>query len=147
MWLFYGFIYRGGLVVEEGKSSSSLSAAGLSHIHQQAKKLEIWEEQVVMSHDDGHRQAPINSVDHHVKQEKSPNVSYDDDDHHHHVYENINNTAELIQAAAAKPTWFHQNMPVSSPKSCVTSLNSNMLEFSNNKADGRHPPPDHSSEV
>lgn len=135
-------------MVEEGKSSSSSSAAGLSHIHQQAKKLEIWEEQVVMSHDDGHRQAPINSVDHHVKQEKSPNVSYDDDHHHHHVYENINNTAELIQAAAAaKPTWFHQNMPVSSPKSCVTSLNSNMLEFSNNKADGRHPPPDHSSEV
>lgn len=31
-------------------------------------------------------------------------------------------------------------------KSCVTSLSSNMLDFSN-KSDARHPPPDHSSEV
>ncbi|KAK1354768.1 transcription factor bHLH68 [Heracleum sosnowskyi] len=40
----------------------------------------------------------------------------------------------------------YQVMSVSSPTSCVTSLStSNMLDFSNIK-DGRHPPPDRSSE-
>jgi hypothetical protein len=47
---------------------------------------------------------------------------------------------------AVKPTWSHV-ISASSPKSCVTSFSSNMLDFSSNKADGRHPPPDRSSEV
>ncbi|CAK9172747.1 unnamed protein product [Ilex paraguariensis] len=50
-----------------------------------------------------------------------------------------------LEIQAAKPTWSHM-IPVSSSKSCVTSLSSNMLDFAPNKADVRHPPPDHSSE-
>lgn len=40
---------------------------------------------------------------------------------------------------SAKSSW-------SPPKSCVTSFSSNMLDFSNNNTDVRHPPPDRSSE-
>ncbi|KAF2303940.1 hypothetical protein GH714_024861 [Hevea brasiliensis] len=47
---------------------------------------------------------------------------------------------------AAKPSWSQIIPPASSPKSCVTSFSSNMLDFSTNKGDGRHPPPDRSSE-
>lgn len=112
----------------------------MNHIQHQAKKLENWEEQLLHHH----QQHPngTNSVDH-VNQENSANSYHH---HHHQVFgSHGNNNAELIQAAAAtKPSW-PQMMPVSSPKSCVTSLSSNMLDFSNNKADGRHPPPDRSS--
>ncbi|KAK9268332.1 hypothetical protein L1049_000080 [Liquidambar formosana] len=96
--------------------------SGLSHF--QAKKLENWENQVL------HHQATNASVVD-VKHENSANG---------YVYGHGN---EEFQAA--KPTW-SQVMPVSSPKSCVTSFSSNMLDFSSNKADGRHPPPDRSSE-
>ncbi|XP_027357933.1 transcription factor bHLH68 [Abrus precatorius] len=82
----------------------------------QTKKLENWEDQMLS-------QAPNASlVD--VKQENSAS-SY--------VYGHGN---EELQSS--KPSW--------SPKSCVTSFSSNMLDFSNNKTDARHPPPDRSSE-
>ncbi|XP_068503431.1 transcription factor bHLH68-like [Phaseolus vulgaris] len=83
----------------------------------QSKKLENWEDQMLA-------QAPNASlVD--VKQENSAN-SY--------VYGHGN---EELQSS--KPSW--------SPKSCVTSFSSSMLDFSNSNTDARHPPPDRSSEV
>lgn len=131
-------ICRGGLVVEDQDKS------GLTHIQQQAKKLENWEEQLLHHHH--HQQQASNGgatcVDH-VKQENSYHQLFG-------THGNHNNTnAELMQAATptTKPSWPHHMMPVSSPKSCVTSLSSNMLDFSNNKSDARHPPPDRSSEV
>ncbi|KAK7358342.1 hypothetical protein VNO77_00269 [Canavalia gladiata] len=89
----------------------------------QSKKLENWEEQMLSQTPS----APL--VD--VKQETSVN-SY--------VYGHGN---EEFQAA--KPTWSHM-VPASSPKSCVTSFSSSMLDFSNNKTEARPPPPDPSSE-
>lgn len=89
----------------------------------QAKKLESWEDQMLS-------QAAL--VD--VKQESSVN-SY--------VY---GHGSEEFQAA--KPTWSQIVAPsASSPKSCVTSFSSSMLDFSNNKTEARPPPPDRSSEV
>lgn len=96
--------------------------------HFQAKKLESWEEQVL-------HQPPNGGGVVEVKQENSASSF---------VYGHANEDFQ------AKPTWshHHQVMPVSSPKSCVTTFSSNMLDFStNNKSDGRHPPPDRSSEV
>ncbi|XP_059634945.1 transcription factor bHLH68 [Cornus florida] len=107
----------GGLVSEEDKYS------GLSNNIQ--PKLENWEDQLLHQN----QSSNISVAD--VKQETSAN-SY--------MYGPRN-----VEYQTPKPTW-SQMMPVSSPKSCVTSLSSNMLDFSNNKADGRHPPPDRSSE-
>ncbi|XP_050269561.1 transcription factor bHLH68-like isoform X3 [Quercus robur] len=107
----------GGLVGEEDKD-------GMSQF-QAAKKLENWGEQL-------YSQAANASVVN-IKQENS--VS-------NYVY---GHGSEDFQAA--KATW-SQVMPASSPNSsCVTSFNNNMLDFSSIKVDGRHPPPDPSSEV
>ncbi|KAK7379990.1 hypothetical protein VNO78_32303 [Psophocarpus tetragonolobus] len=84
--------------------------------HFQTKKLDNWEDQILPQ--------PPNASLVDVKQENSVN-SY--------VYAHGN---EELQSS--KPSW--------SPKSCVTSFSSNMLDFSNNKTDARHPPPDRSSE-
>lgn len=63
------------------------------------------------------------------------------------MYEHENNVDFHQQMKLiAKPTWSPM-MPVSSSKSCVTTLSSNMLDFSNKKSDVSHQPPDHSSEV
>jgi len=106
----------GGLVGEEDKD-------GMSQF-QAAKKLENWGEQL-------YSQAANASVVN-IKQENS--VS-------NYVY---GHGSEDFQAA--KATW-SQVMPASSPNSsCVTSFNNNMLDFSSIKVDGRHPPPDPSSE-
>lgn len=91
----------------------------------QAKKLENWEEQVL------HQASSASVMD--VKQENSAS-SY--------AYAHANEDFQ-----AAKPTSWSQIMPTSSPKSCVTSFSSSMLDFSTTKGDGRHPPPDRSSEV
>lgn len=109
----------GGLVGEEDKS-----------VHMQVKKFENnWDEQTFLSqHDsviDVNRKDVANS----------------------YIYEHGNNVDFHQQTElAAKPTWSAHMMPVSSPKSCVTTLSSNMLDFSNKNLDARHPPPDHSSE-
>ncbi|KAG5135643.1 hypothetical protein JHK82_020374 [Glycine max] len=105
-----------GMVSEEEKG-------GMCQI--QSKKLENWEQQMLSQAPS----API--VD--VKQESSVN-SY--------VYGH--GTNEEFQAA--KPITWSQIVPASSPKSCVTSFSSSMLDFSNNNADARPPPPDPSSE-
>lgn len=105
------------------------------------QKLDILEEQFLQQEDSSNGS---NFVDH-VKQENLAN--------HYLVYGATSTTtshgitnAETQQVNIAKPSW-SQVMSVSSPTSCVTSLStSNMLDFSNIK-DGRHPPPDRSSEV
>nr|DAD35578.1 TPA_asm: hypothetical protein HUJ06_006218 [Nelumbo nucifera] len=106
----------GGLVGEEDR-------AGLNHFHH-AKKMENWEDQLLYTS----QNVPV--VD--VKQEVSENG---------YVYGHGN---EEFQAARSS-SW-SQIMPASSPRSCITSFSSNMLDFSNNKSDGRHQKPDHSSE-
>lgn len=111
------FMNRGGLVGEEDKS-----------VHMQVKKLDNnWDEQTFLNQ-------PDSVID--VNQKDVAN-SY--------IYEHGNNVDFHHQTA--KPTWSAQMIPVSSPKSCVTTLSSNMLDFSNKNSDARHPPPDHSSEV
>ncbi|KAK1377617.1 Transcription factor bHLH68 [Heracleum sosnowskyi] len=121
-------LLMGGLVDEEDKS-------GISHL-QQVLKLDKWEEQLLHHHQQQQASpiGSINSIHNDIKQENSSN-SY-------HVFGSNHINPEF--RAAAEPTW-PQMMPVSSPKSCVTSLGSNMLDFSNNKADGRQLP-DRSSE-
>ncbi|XP_027068499.1 transcription factor bHLH68-like [Coffea arabica] len=112
----------GGLVAEDQDQNKS----GVMHAK---KTLENWEEQLLQ------QQPPngSNIVDH-VKQENSAaNGAYNMYGH------------ENAEFHAAKTTW-SQMMPVSSPTSCVTTLSSNMLDFSSSKSDGRHPPPDRSSE-
>ncbi|OMO58189.1 hypothetical protein COLO4_34813 [Corchorus olitorius] len=116
----------GGLVGEDEKGGMGqfLQAQG-------NKKMENWEQEQAL------HQASINVE---VKQENSAS-SYVNYGHH------ANN--EDFETTTTKPTWSHQVMPVSSPKSsCVTSFSSNMLDFSGNKATdhARHPPPDRSSE-
>ncbi|XP_061343846.1 transcription factor bHLH68-like [Gastrolobium bilobum] len=107
-----------GLVSEEDHK-----AGGMCQVDE-SKKLEKWEEQMLS-------QDPNASlVD--VKQESSIN-SY--------VYGHGN---EEFQAP--KPTWSQIVPPSNSPKSCVTSFSSSMLDFSNNNTDARPPPPDPSSE-
>lgn len=103
---------------------------GLSPIIQ-AKKMENWEEQLVL-----HQEASNGGAAAEVKQENSSSSST-------YVYGHGN---AVVDCEGGKPANWSQMMAASSPKSCVTSLSSNMLDFSN-KADGRHPPPDRSSEV
>nr|XP_016495441.1 PREDICTED: transcription factor bHLH68-like [Nicotiana tabacum] len=111
----------GGLVGEEEKS------VHLSNMQAVKSKLENnWEEQSTFL-----SQAADSVID--VNQKNF-------------MYEHVNNVDFHHQTEiTGKPTW-SQMMPLSSPKSCVTTLSSNMLDFSNNKSDTRHPPPDHSSE-
>ncbi|EEF48222.1 transcription factor, putative [Ricinus communis] len=111
----------GGLVDEDKGNMTS---------HFQTKKFENWEEQMLH-----HQASSIVSPVVDVKQENSA-TSY--------VYGHAN--SEDFQTA--KPSWSQMiPPPVSSPKSCVTtSFSSNMLDFSTNKGDCRHPPPDRSSE-
>ena len=116
--------------------------SAFSHM-QQVKKLENWEQQLLLR--DHHRQQQhhnslnVQAVeDSTVKQENSLNYgsSYGQGNGEFH---------------GTKPSnWSNQMIPVSSPTSCVSSVSNSMLDFSttnSNKADGRHPPPDRSSEV
>lgn len=75
-----------------------------------------------------------------VKQENSENGGGCYSYHH-------GSTSKEIQAATVGRASWNQILPISSPKSCVTSsLSCNMLDFSNIKAERRLLPPDHSSE-
>lgn len=116
-WVYLFMCYFRGRMVD-GEDKNGMG-------HFQTKKLENWEEQML------HQTSSTSVVN--VKQENPAN---------NYFYGHAN---EEFQATT-KPTW-SQVMPASSPKSCVTSFSSNMLDFSSNKADGRHPPPDRSSEV
>ncbi|XP_011010531.1 PREDICTED: transcription factor bHLH68-like isoform X1 [Populus euphratica] len=108
-----------------GGSSGYEDRYGLSQF--QPKKLENWEDQIL-------NPSPSISLDADVKQEVS---------HNSNLY---GHGEEDFQAA--RPTAWPQAMPVSSPRSCVTSLSSStsILDFSYNKADGASQHPDQSSE-
>ncbi|GLT48552.1 hypothetical protein SLA2020_221700 [Shorea laevis] len=106
----------GGLISEETK-------CGIGHF--QAKKPANWEEQAM------NQASSASVVDVHVKEENSTG-SY--------VYSHANE-----DFPASKPAW-SPVMPTSSPKSCITSFSSNMLDFSSKNPNGKHPPPDRSSE-
>ncbi|KAI7986031.1 Transcription factor bHLH68 [Camellia lanceoleosa] len=111
-------LLMGGLASEEEK-------LGLSHF--QSKKLENWEDQILSP------SLRVNPSVVDVKQEVAQSrrlYGHGDD-----------------EFQTCRPSWSHQVMPVSSPRSCVTNLSSsNMLDFSNNKIDGRNQHPDHSPE-
>ncbi|XP_020581780.1 transcription factor bHLH68-like [Phalaenopsis equestris] len=91
------------------------------------KKTLNWEEQLM------HQSQGAYTID--VKQENSESL-----------YSHGSTSEEIQLATASRASW-SQILPVSSPRSCVTSsLSSNMLDFSNSKAERKHLPPDHSSE-
>lgn len=109
---------RGGLVIEEDKSA-------LTHL--QAKRLENWADQQVLE------QSQID-----VKQENSSSS---------HLYGHATSEDFHGSKSAVWPTTT-LTTTASSPKSCVTSFSSNLLDFSYKKSDGnKHPVPDQSSEV
>ncbi|GMN50569.1 hypothetical protein TIFTF001_019720 [Ficus carica] len=118
----------GGLVGEEEKGNM------MSHF--QVKKLENWEEQMLSSTT---TQAPNASVADVKQEHSSASGGY--------VYGHHGSAEDQFQAVAKPPSgggannWspHHQMMAStqSSPKSCVTSFSSNMLDFSN-KPDHRH---------
>ncbi|MQM20700.1 hypothetical protein Taro_053725 [Colocasia esculenta] len=108
----------GGLIGEEERCSTLTPFP--------AKKMESWEEQLLYQSMGGN-----NMVD--VKQEPSEKG---------YVYGHGN---EEIPASL-RSTW-SPGLPVSSPRSCVTSLSSNVLDFSTScKLEGRRQQMDHSSE-
>ncbi|KAK4756956.1 hypothetical protein SAY87_007083 [Trapa incisa] len=94
----------------------------------QANKLENWEQQVLLNN------SPNSSTD--VKQEDSAG-SY--------VYGH-GNTADNYHSSTLRSANWSSAVSASSPKSCVTSMSTGVLNFSGRKNDGRHPPPDRSSE-
>lgn len=95
-----------------------------SYGHLQAKKMEGCEEPMLFSSSSSHL------VD--VKPERSETG---------YVYGHGNEEYQAV-----RPPW-GQVLPASSPKSCVTGLSSNILDFSSSKVEGRQPQPDLSSEV
>ncbi|XP_061984675.1 transcription factor bHLH68-like isoform X2 [Populus nigra] len=107
-----------------GGSSGDEDRYGMSQF--QAKKLENWEDQIL-------NPSPSISVVADVKQEVS---------HNSNLYGHGDEDFQALRS----PAW-PQVMPVSSPRSCVTSISStNILDFSYNKADGANQHPDQSSE-
>ncbi|KAG8388346.1 hypothetical protein BUALT_Bualt02G0116100 [Buddleja alternifolia] len=87
-------------------------------LFQQQKKLEDWEDQVLLNPLNPSSFTRINHPSHldHVKREQiNPESNYHN--HHHHHHDSISN-------------WLHQGIPVSSPTSCITSLSNNILNFS-----------------
>ncbi|KAK6914865.1 hypothetical protein RJ641_019982, partial [Dillenia turbinata] len=96
----------------------------------QPKKLENWEDHILNS---STLRAPSGS-DHNVKQEVSLYSYISHGDHHQDEFR------------SSKSTNWPQIMQVSSHRSCITSLGTNMLYFSNNnnQSNGRNPHQDQS---
>ncbi|KAI7749353.1 hypothetical protein M8C21_026454 [Ambrosia artemisiifolia] len=117
-----------GLASEDDNIKPTLSQM------QQVKKLENWEQLLLHDH---HNSSIVNSMLASVKQENSLN------------YGSSYGHGNLEFHGAKQNNWSNPMIPVSSPSSCISSLSNNMLDFSttiSNKTDGRHPPPDRSSE-
>lgn len=95
----------------------------------QVNKLENWEEQVLVNN------SPNSSTD--VKQEDSAS-SY--------VYGH-GTTGDNYHSSTMISTGWAPAVSASSPRSCVTSLSTGVLNFSSKKSCGRYRPPDQSSEV
>lgn len=109
----------------------------LSHF-QPKGRLENWEEDQIFI-----PQYPRAPVVDFIKQESNSQNSIN-------LCNNPHGDEEFQLAPSSRPVWSPvQIMPVSSPRSCVTSLsNNNILDFSYNKADNkRNQQADHSSEV
>ena len=113
-------------MIVRGGSSGDEDRYGLSQF--QPKKLGNWEDQILNS-------SPSISLDADIKQENS---------HSSNLYGHVDEDFQ-----EARPTAWPQAMPVSSTRSCVTSLSSStsILDFSYSKADGTNQNPDQSSEV
>ncbi|PON46908.1 Myc-type, basic helix-loop-helix (bHLH) domain containing protein [Parasponia andersonii] len=144
-----------GLSGDEKKFGNSSSSNTLSHHLFQPSKLENWEEdQILNGNNPAARHPEATTADHNqhhhhdvIKDEVSlkNNLLYGDQGREEEYFQAINRSSNV---------WSQQVvMPVSSPKSCVTSNTSlssnNMLDFSyNNKPDGngRNQNTDHSSE-
>ncbi|PKI68280.1 hypothetical protein CRG98_011310 [Punica granatum] len=94
-------------------------------------RLENWEEQVLLHN------SPNSHTSIDVKQEDSAS-SY--------VYGHANSSDNYPGSTTKSSNWAPSVVSASSPKSCVTSLSTGVLDFSSKKTDGRHPPPDRSSE-
>ncbi|XP_021829118.1 transcription factor bHLH68-like isoform X2 [Prunus avium] len=108
----------------------------LSHF-QPKGRLENWEEDQIFI-----PQYPRAPVVDFIKQESNSQNSIN-------LCNNPHGDEEFQLAPSSRPVWSPvQIMPVSSPRSCVTSLsNNNILDFSYNKADNkRNQQADHSSE-
>ncbi|XP_058114274.1 transcription factor bHLH68-like isoform X2 [Magnolia sinica] len=109
-------LLMGGLVSEEDRCNFS---------NFQAKKMENWEDQVLF---------PSASSVHMVGVKQETTESGHALGHGAHE-----------ESQAVRTPW-GQVLPASSPRSCVTSFSSNMLDFSNSKVEGKHQESDHSSE-
>ncbi|VVA18694.1 PREDICTED: mRNAion factor [Prunus dulcis] len=119
-----------------GLSSQEDGFGTLSHF-QPKGRLENWEEDQILI-----PQYPRAPVVDFIKQESSSQNSIN-------LCNNPHGDEEFQLAPSSRPVWSPvQIMPVSSPRSCVTSLsNNNILDFSYNKADNkRNQHADHSSE-
>lgn len=123
--------FRGGL------SSQEDGFGTLSHF-QPKGRLENWEEDQILI-----PQYPRAPVVDFIKQESNSQNSIN-------LCNNPHGDEEFQLAPSSRPVWSPvQIMPVSSPRSCVTSLsNNNILDFTYNKADNkRNQHAVHSSEV
>ncbi|KDP37262.1 hypothetical protein JCGZ_06318 [Jatropha curcas] len=123
----------GGLT---GDQEEDRYGVGVGHF--KPKKLENWEDQIL---NPSYSRIPQVVAD--VKQEVAHNSNlygHGDDEFHHHQLTTTTTTTATC--------WSQQQvMPVSSPRSCVTTLSSNILDFSYNKPpDIRNQHPDQSSE-
>ncbi|BFG24466.1 hypothetical protein CerSpe_107390 [Prunus speciosa] len=119
-----------------GLSSQEDGFGTLSHF-QPKGRLENWEEDQILI-----PQYPRAPVVDFIKQESNSQNSIN-------LCNNPHGDEEFQLAPSSRPVWSPvQIMPVSSPRSCVTSLsNNNILDFSYNKADNkRNQQADHSSE-
>ncbi|KAL5822819.1 hypothetical protein ACOSQ3_020724 [Xanthoceras sorbifolium] len=108
--------------------------------HFQPKKLENWEEE------EGLNQSSSRIKFFDVKEQEAPQTT------NFFGHGNIGGEEFQTPNPAAAAAWSQQIMAVSSPRSCVTSLSSNiLLDFSYTEADHHRninniqPPPDHSS--
>ncbi|KAL3511769.1 hypothetical protein ACH5RR_024486 [Cinchona calisaya] len=98
----------------------------------QNKKLENWEDQIL----NPSLRVPVADVKQEVVVQNSLLL-----------YGAVDDGFQASSSSSRPNSWSSQVVvPASSPTSCVTSLSSNLLNFSGTKADGRHQHPENSSE-
>ncbi|KAM1714452.1 hypothetical protein ACFX11_025304 [Malus domestica] len=129
-----------------GLSSQEDTFGTLSHNFQPKSRLESWEEDQILITQYPRAPLPPHGVDNIIKQEANSQNSINLLGSSPHGDEEF----QLQALSSCRPVWSPvQTMPVSSPRSCVTSLSNtnNILDFSYNKTDNkRNQHADHSSE-
>ncbi|CAN6573330.1 unnamed protein product [Malus baccata var. baccata] len=129
-----------------GLSSQEDSFGTLSHNFQPKSRLKYWEEDQILIPQYPWAPLPPHGVDNIIKQEVSSQNSINLLGSTRHGDEEFQPQAP----SSSRPVWSPvQIMPVSSPRSCVTSSSNtnNILDFSYNKTDNkRNQHADHSSE-